>query len=152
MSIETWTQLAAVIAAVGASIVALGISAADRRNARLIADADRVAALKHSNLLFEQAQLLRLLENARRGGSTDPLERARLGGEAAGIIGLIGPERLPRNWANRITSAEDPSLDEHLDDATAPEWQKNAIEVQRALDEVTAEIRREIAKAKHSER
>lgn len=147
MSVEALIQLAAVVAAVGASIVALWISAADRRNARLIADADRVAALKHSSLLFEQAQLLRLLENARRGGSTDPLETARLGAEAAGIIGLLGPERLPRNWENRVTSREDPSLQEHLNDETTPEWQKCAIEVQLALDDVTARIRSEIAKA-----
>ena len=147
MSIETIIQLAAVLAAVGASIVALAISAADRRNARLIADADRVAALKHSSLLFEQAQLLRLLENARRGGSSDPVERARLGAEAAGIIGLIGPERLPRNWEGRVTSSDDPSLEDYLEDDSTPEWQKRAIEVQFALDQVTAQIRSEIAKA-----
>ncbi|KNH15720.1 hypothetical protein ACU18_16135 [Arthrobacter sp. ZBG10] len=69
--IALWVQVAAVVAAVVAAIIALVISALDRRNARQIAAEDRRIALEHDQLLFEQSELLRLLQNLRRGSHTD---------------------------------------------------------------------------------
>jgi hypothetical protein len=138
-------QTAAVLAAVGASIIALVISYLDRRNARAISARDRREALRDEQLLFEQGQLLRLLENLRRGGSTDALERSRMGGEAAGIIGMMGPERLPMNWAGRVLDERAPSLEEFIADESRPEWQRRGVEVQIELNRVTDEIRQRLA-------
>jgi hypothetical protein len=135
-------QVAAVVAAVGASIVALIISALDRRNARKIAAKDRKDSLRQAQLLFEQEVLLRLLQNARRAGSTDPLERDQLGAEAAALIGLLGPERLPMNWENRVgkNQSED-EMRAFVADASKQEFLRRAVEVQLALNTTTAQIR-----------
>lgn len=66
-------QISAVLAAVAASIVALVVSALDRRNERRIADADRASALRHAHLMFELEAVTRLSRNLNRGGSTDDL-------------------------------------------------------------------------------
>lgn len=133
-------QVAAVVAAVGASIVALIISALDRRNAWKIAAKDRKDSLRQAQLLFEQEVLLRLLQNARRGGSTDKLERNQLGAEAAALIGLLGPERLPMNWEGRVGQNEE-ELRAFLIDTSKKEFLRRAVEVQLALNSTTAEIR-----------
>lgn len=147
-----WIQAAAVVAAVAAAIIALTVSAKDRANSRHIAAADREAArtltttdrvdaLRHAQLLFEQNVLLRLLENARHGGSTDDLKRADLGAEAAALIGIIGPERLPLNWDNRV-HADESEMQAKLEnsDGETPPFVKHQIEVQLELNRVTREI------------
>lgn len=53
-------------------------------------------SLEHSQLLFEQEVLLRLVQNLQRGGHTDPQTSNDMGVEAAALIGVLGPERLPR--------------------------------------------------------
>lgn len=138
--IALWVQVAAVVAAVVAAIIALIISALDRRNARQIAAEDRRIALEHDQLLFEQSELLRLLQNLRRGGHTDADKIKDMGAEAGAIIGAIGPERLPRNWEARIAQTDE-ELREFMDDASQPEWLRRSVEAQVALNEVTQEIR-----------
>lgn len=138
--IALWVQVAAVVAAVVAAIIALVISALDRRNARQIAAADRRIALEHDQLLFEQSELLRLLQNLRRGGHTDGDKAKDMGAEAGAIVGALGPGRLPRNWATLIAKTDD-ELRDFLDDASQPEWLRRSEEAQVALNEVTKEIR-----------
>lgn len=140
VQIALLVQVAAVAVAVGASIVALTISALDRRNAWKIAAKDRKDSLRQAQLLFEQDVLLRLLENERRGGSADKLERDQLGAEAAALIGLLGPDRLPMNWQGRVGQNEE-ELRAFLIDTSKQEFLRRAVEVQLALNSTTAEIR-----------
>jgi len=146
-----WIQAGATVVAVAAAVIALIVSALDRKNTRVIAADDRAAAadlvrqdravaLRQSQLLFEQEALLRLLENARHAGSTDPLERADLGAEAAAIIGLFGPGRLPLNWAKRVAKTSE-GLRDMLKDDTHEDFVRSSVEIQLALAEVTDEIR-----------
>ncbi|WBM80674.1 hypothetical protein KIV56_04555 [Cryobacterium breve] len=146
-----WIQAGAVVAAVAAAIVALVVSSLDRQNTRQIAASDREAArslsaedrtasLRQSQLLFEQETLLRLLENARHGGSTDDLKRADLGAEAGALIGLFGPDRLPLNWANRVAKTSE-ELEAFAADESKQPFLRYAVEVQLALEEVTTQIR-----------
>ncbi len=116
-------QIFVVVVAVGASLVALWLGARDRKHSAEIAEADREhvqalaeraqkhaeeladhqarTALEHQKLMFDLGIAVRLLENIIRGGSTDELERKRMGAEALALIGLLGPERLPQQWARR---------------------------------------------------
>ncbi|MEV8266830.1 hypothetical protein [Microbacterium sp. NPDC076911] len=134
-------QLSAVLAAVAAAIVALVISALDRRNARDIADADRASALRHAHLMFELQTLTRLSENFNRGGSADSQESKRMGAEALTLIGALSPERLPNLWAERV--GDDAKLRAHFDDPDFPEYKKWALEAQLGLSEVLRDIRAE---------
>ena len=143
--VALWVQVAAVVAAVAAAIVALVISALDRRNARGIAAEDRRAALEHSQLMFEQTALLRLLQNLRRGGHTDSAISKDMGAEAGAIIGAIGPERLPRNWEARIAKT-DAELRDFIEDEKEPEWLRRSVEAQVALNEVSQEIRERLGR------
>lgn len=143
--VALWVQVAAVVAAVVAAIIALVISALDRRNARRIAAEDRRAALEHSQLLFEQSELLKLLQNLRRGGHTDEDKIKDMGAEAGAIIGAIGPDRLPRNWEARVAQTHE-ELRVFMDDPSKPEWLRRSVEAQVALNEVTQEIRERLAR------
>jgi len=120
-------QTAAVVAAVLAAIIALVLGAQDRRNARVIAARDR----RFHQLMVENARLARLLENYNRGGSTNPEEVSRMGAEALTLVGLIGPERLPKLWKEKVDSES--KLRELLDDPQMPDWKKDAIDVQLAV-------------------
>lgn len=149
-----WIQAGAVVAAVAAvaaAIIALIVSALDRKNTREIAASDRdaarklvaedrTAALRQSQLLFEQEALLRLLENARHGGSTDTLKSADLGAEAGALIGLFGADRLPLNWASRVAQTPE-ELRAFVADESCHAFLRNSVEIQLALEGVTAEIR-----------
>jgi hypothetical protein len=134
-----WVQVAAVVVALAAAIVALVVSAADRRNARSIAEADRREALEQGKLIFEMELLTRLLENARRGGSQDPEIRAQLGAEAGALIGAIGPNRLPLSWEDRI-GKDEAGLRSFVADEANQLWLRKSVETQLALMGVTAEI------------
>lgn len=138
--VTLWIQAGAVVVAVGASIVALVVSWRDRVNARNIAAKDRRAALAQAKLMFDLEALLRLLENQNRGGSTDRLETQRLGAEALSLIGLLGRDRLPRLWDRRV-ERDDDGLRELFEDEHFPEFKKDAVEVQLAVNEVVREIR-----------
>ena len=138
--IALWIQVAAVIAAVAAvtiavlaavatSVIALVLGVLDRRNARRIAEADR----RFQRLSREHELLEKLLENYNRGGSSDREETNRMGAEALTLIGAIGPERLPEFWESHVSTDE--KLGELLDDATMPDWKKDAIRVQLAMNQ-----------------
>ena len=137
-------HLGAVLAAVGAAIVALLISALDRRNARHIAAADRASALRQAHLMFELEALSRLSENFNRGGSTDSSESRRMGAEALSLIGLISPDRLPGLWNERV--GDDAKLQAHLDDPDFPSYKKWALETQLAVSAVLRDIRAETSR------
>lgn len=134
--VALWVQVAAVLAAVGASIIALWIAAADRRNARRIAAEDRRLA----TLRVDLDLLMRLLENYNKGGSTDRAEASRMGTEALTLVGVLGPERVPHAWGEKVVSAD--RLRELLQDPEMPYWKKDAIRVQLSVIDVTAEIRK----------
>lgn len=134
-----WIQAGAVVIAVGASIVALAVSAFDRRNARQIAAADRREALERSQLLFQQGSLLQLEKILRRGGHADSAISKDMGAESAALISAIGPELLPRNWKKRIGTAPD-VLEKMMDDEAFPDWERRAIEAHIALMKVNDEI------------
>lgn len=136
-------QAGAVVVAVAASVVALVVSALDRRNSRLIAAEDRRAALEHGQLMFEQESLLKLLQNLRRGGHSDSTVSKDMGAEAGALISVMGPERLSRNWAKRVAQT-DAELLAYVDDNEQPEWQRRAAEAHIALNDVTREIRERI--------
>jgi hypothetical protein len=138
-------QTLAVVAAVGASLVALVISALDRRNAREIAAHDRARSIELANLIFERDALLRLSENLARGGSSDKLERARMGAESLAITSAIGPERLPLGWADRVDMSEE-EIAAFVADEAGPLWTRKSAEAALALSRVTRELRDLISK------
>ncbi|MDM8083780.1 hypothetical protein QUV83_03245 [Cellulomonas cellasea] len=140
-----WVQSIVALAAVVAAVVALMIGALDRRNARSIAAEDRRASLAHAKLMFDLDVLSRLLENLNRGGSSDPAETKRMGAEALTLIGLLGPDLLPTQWTKRV--GDEAKLQGLLTDDDFPEWKKNAIEAQVAVNTVLAKIRAELARS-----
>jgi len=139
-SIALWIQVASIVAAVFASVVALRIASRDRREARMIAADDRRASLEQAMLLFDLEALVRLLENRNRGGSTDREETSRMGAEALTLIGLIGEERLPRQFARQV-EVDDQGLQSLIDDPEMPGWKKDAIETQLAVNGLTRRVR-----------
>lgn len=142
--VTLWVQAGAVVVAVAASVVALVVSALDRRNSRRIAAEDRRAALEHGQLMFEQEALLRLLQNLRRGRHSDTAVSRDMGAEAGALISALGPGRLPHSWAKRVAQTDD-ELFAYIDDEEQPEWQRRAVEAHIALNDVTREIRARIA-------
>ncbi|MFK3833770.1 hypothetical protein [Microbacterium sp. NPDC087868] len=143
-------QIAVVLAAVGAAVVALIVSAKDRKNAQKIAEDDRSAAaavaaedrreaLRQAHLMFELETLTRLLENLNKGGSSDREESKRLGSEALTLIGALGRERIPKLWDERV--GDDAKLQGLLGADDVPAYRKPAIETQLAVNEVLREIR-----------
>ena len=141
MSASDLIQVAAVLAAVAAAIAALVVSALDRRNARRIADADRASALRHAHLMFELNTLTRLSENLNRGGSTDPLETARMGAEALTLVGVLSPKRLPELWERKV--GDDDRLRAAFSNAEMPGYKKETLETQLAISTVLRDIRKE---------
>nr|WP_201470992.1 hypothetical protein [Microbacterium hydrocarbonoxydans] len=150
MTVGDFIQIFAVLAAVGASIVALTVSAKDRKSAQAIAKGDRTAAaelaaqdrreaLHQAHLIFELEALTRLLENLNRGGSTDRAEAGRMGAEALTLVGVLGQERVPHLWEEK--AADDEKLQAHFVDPDMPQYKKDAIEVQLAVNALRREIR-----------
>lgn len=137
-----WVQVAAVLAAVGAAIVALVVSALDRRNARKTADEDRRAALKQAHLMFELETLLRLTKNLTRGGHSDTAISRDMGAEASALVGALGPDRVPRSWQSFVDRTPE-EIQAKLEDVETPEWHKKSIEAHLALAAVSEEIREE---------
>lgn len=129
----------AVLVAAGAAVVALVISAIDRRSARAIAQADRREAFRQAHLLFELESLTRLSANLNRGGSSNPQEVEKLGAEALMLVGVLGPERLPAQWARKVGPEE--RIREFFEMPDTPEWKRDAQEAQFAIAAVTEEIR-----------
>jgi len=98
--------------------------------------------------MFDMEMLLRLLENYNRGGSADAQEADRLWSEALTLVGALGPGRLPASYAEKVD--EDEELRALLADDEMPEWKKEAIRVQLALNVVAREIQ-EVTKDKQRE-
>lgn len=71
----------------------------DRRSAAAIADKDRRSARREAERRHRLDLLIRLAQNLERGGSSDSLERARLGAEASALITALGPDVLPELFA-----------------------------------------------------
>ncbi|RAX48946.1 hypothetical protein DQ353_12565 [Arthrobacter sp. AQ5-05] len=138
--IMLWIQAAAVVVAVGASIVALTVSALDRRNARAIAARDREVAVRQAKLMFEMEALLRLAQIRRRGGHVDKDISKDMGAEAGALVGALGADRIPRNWAGAV-DRDEAGLLEFISDESKEGWQRDSVEVQVALNAVTAELR-----------
>ncbi|WP_368499462.1 hypothetical protein [Herbiconiux sp. A18JL235] len=139
MTFSDIIQAAAVIAAVGAAIIALVISAKDRKNTRDIAADDRREALRQAHLMFELDALVKLSENMNRGGSADVDESARMGIEALTLTGPLAPDRLPKLWAEKI--GDDNKLRAAMADPEMPRYKRDALEVQLAVSAVLAEVR-----------
>jgi hypothetical protein len=148
--IALWVQVAAVVAAVLAAIVALIVSALDRRNSRRIADDDRRAALKQAHMMFELQALLKLAQNKNRGGHTDSNIAKDMGAEWAGLVGALGPDRVPRNWAKLVDSTPEEIEAMLADDNTAVEH-KESVEAHLALAAVAEQIRRENARSEEQQ-
>lgn len=139
-ALSNWIQAAAVVAAVFAAIVALRIAGKDRRESRAIAADDRKASLQQAKLLFDLELLLRLLENRNRGGSTDRQEVSRMGAEALTLVGMVGRERLPRQF-DRHVEVDDDGLRAMLEDDETPQVVKDAVETQLAVNGLLRQIR-----------
>lgn len=140
-NVALWVQVAAVVAAVLASIVALAVSAMDRRNSRRIADEDRRAALKQAHLMFELQALVKLSQNLSRGGHSDPNIVQDMAAERAALVGALGPERIPRNWGTHVEETPE-ELRAMIADESTDFVLAHSIEAHLALTEVAAEIRR----------
>ncbi|PPH11643.1 hypothetical protein C5C71_06465 [Rathayibacter sp. AY1C1] len=132
-------QVAAVLTAVGASIVALLISAKDRANARGIAEMDRTAAIRHAKLMFELDAASRLLENQIRGGSKDPDEAERMGQEALALIAILGRERVPRLWDGRINRDDEALIRDIEEESTFEQW-ADALSAHLAVNAIVRDI------------
>ncbi|MDQ1576648.1 MAG: hypothetical protein QOH55_1798 [Microbacteriaceae bacterium] len=128
-------QIAVVVAAVGAAIVALVIAARDRRAAMVAASKER----RYQALRGELDLALRLLQNSNRGGSTDPIERAQLGAEAITLVGFLGEKRVPRLWKRRI-DIDDAKLRALLADPDQEEFKKWTYESQLAVNAIVREL------------
>src|SRR5699024_12445607 len=134
--VSLWVQSGAVLVALAASVIALMVSALDRRNSRQIAARDRQAALEREQLMYEQEALLRLLQNLRRGGHTDESAIRDMDAEAGGLIRAIGQDKLARNGVKRIDQTDDGLLP-YVDNEETPERHRRAGAVQIALKAVT---------------
>jgi hypothetical protein len=142
--IALWVQVAAVVAAVVAAIIALVVSALDRRNARRIADEDRRAALRQAHMMFELQSLVKLSQNSTRGGHTDSNISKDMAAEWAALVGALGPERVPVNWAKLVIRSRR-ELEGMVEDDKTSEHLKQSLEAHLALTAVAEEIRRENA-------
>lgn len=91
--------------------------------------------------MFELEALTRLTQNLNRGGSTDDLERARMGAEALTLVGVLSPDRIPELWEQKVGS--DDRLRAAFADPEMPEYRKEALEAQLAINAVLREIREE---------
>ena len=138
-NLSLWIQAAVAVAAVGAAIIALIVSAKDRHNARQIAAEDRRAGLEHARLMFDLEVLLRLSQNLERGGHTDQAVSKDMGAEAAALLNALGPNRLPGAWSNQRGGTLEEARAE-LENGAEPQWVKDKIEVALELRRVSDRI------------
>lgn len=138
-TLSLWIQTLVAVAAVGAAIIALIVSAKDRENAREIAAKDRRANLEQARLMFDLDALARLSRNLERAGHVDQQVAKDMGAEAAALLNVLGPDRLPRTWADKrkgtLTEAATA-----MDDPDLPDWKRDAIEVALELRRVGERI------------
>lgn len=145
----TGWQAAAVVVAAFAAVLALilgwldrrnaqVIAAEDRRHAQEIAAQDRASAMRQARLLAEVDALTRLAAIRTRGGAND--EGSKIASEAAALVSLLGPERVPLNYANWVDS---PDPDAVRGDPSAPPWVLHKIEAHEALVALSEQWRAE---------
>ena len=130
MSLQEWAlviQTASVVVAVGASLIALRIASRNRRD-----------SLRQSHLMFELEAAVRLTQNLARGGSTDDLERKHMGAEALALAGALEKTRIPNYWRHKFESDE--VLGTRMAATDTPEWQRDAIEAQLAVNAILRDI------------
>lgn len=114
------------------------LAADDRAAAARVAHEDRRESLRHARLLHELDTLSKLLTNLNRGGSSDQAESKRMGAEALTLIGMLGQARLPTLWADR--AGDEDKLRAAYEDPDMPEYKKNALEAQLAVNAILREI------------
>jgi len=144
-TLSLWIQTLVAVAAVGAAIIALVVSAKDRENARQIAAEDRRAALEHAKLMFDLDVLLRLSENFERAGHVDTEIAKDMGAEARALLNALGPERLPQTWADKRGATLDRAR-EYAAEPDTPPFKRHEIEVHLELDRVARRIEEVIAR------
>jgi len=120
MSTSDVIQLLAVLAAVAASIIALFISAKDRRTQIDLARQDR----DHARLVTELEYAVRLSTNRNMGGSTDPAETKRLGAEAMALALVVGRRWVPQQYDYLTEGKSIDELRATFDNPESPEWVK----------------------------
>lgn len=130
MTVSDYIQAAAVLAAVGASIIALVIAAKDRRS-----------AMRQQRLMFELDAARRLSILEARGGHTDSATSKEMGAETLALISLLGRDRVPKMWDRRVGKSE-AELRKYVDNDRAPEWSRDAVEAALAMDQLIQEVRR----------
>lgn len=138
MSPSDVIQLAAVLVAVAASIVALVIATLDRRTQLRIAEKDRAQA----RLALELEYAVRLSTNRNMGGSTDPAETKRLGAEAMALAVVVGKRWVPRQYDYVMQGRTPEEIAAMFDNDQSPQWVKwrneAAVGVQAIVDEMYA--------------
>jgi hypothetical protein len=139
-AIAVVVQVVATLAAVFAGIAALAIGAADRKNAREIAEADRRHASRQAQLVFEWEAAKRLSILEARGGHSDKTISQDMGAETLALIGLLGPDRVPGMWSRRIGKSTS-ELEAFVADSSKEQFLRDSVEAQLALDEIAREIR-----------
>jgi len=140
VSVSDFIQILAVLAAVGASIVALAIASKDRKNAIKIAEDDRRTAASQALLLAELDAAKRLAILEARGGHTDPVVRGDMAAETLALIALLGPGRVPHMWERRVAK-NDEELRAFVEDQTKEEFLRDAVEAERAVHDILRELR-----------
>lgn len=140
ISVSDWIQIAVVITAAGASIIALAIAAKDRRNATAIAEEDRRIAIDQALLLAELEAATKLAIIEARGGHTDPVIRKDMGAEGMALTALLGPERVPHMWKRRVEKS-DAELRAYIEDETKEQFLRDAVEAERAVYDILEDLR-----------
>jgi hypothetical protein len=139
MTLSDLIQLVAVLAAVGASIVALVIASRDRKTQLQIAKQAR----NLDRLSVELQYAIRLSANRNMGGSSDPAESKRLGSEALALAGVVGQRWVPRLYSRSMNYRSTEELRERLEDddqQRTPRWVKDKIEAGLAVQAIIAEM------------
>ncbi|QYG12886.1 hypothetical protein [Microbacterium sp. PAMC22086] len=140
MTFGDWIQVVAVLAAVGASLVALRIASKDRQNAIKIAEDDRRNAASQARLLVELEAAKRLSILEARGGHTDPVVRKDMGAETLALIALLGPDRVPNMWQRRVTKT-DKELRDFVADDSKEQFLRDAVEAERAVHDILRDLK-----------
>lgn len=140
MSISDGIALAAVLAAIVTAIIGVLTGIVDRRSARRLAEEDRRASAKQARLMFEWEAAQRLAINLARGGHTDPVTSKDMGAEALALTALLGPDRVPHMWAERVGKSDD-EMQAFVDDQSNERWLRHAAEAERAMNKIAQEIR-----------
>lgn len=132
-------QIAAVLTAIAASIVALVIAHFDRRTQLRIAR----RGIEQQRLLVELEYAVRLSANRNRGGSSNSEERDKLGAEALALAVVVGERWVPRQWERASDSKSPEQMREQLEAPETvdnPQWVKDKIESGLAVQAILQKL------------